>query len=478
VFVDLGGAPRYWIVPDRWIRNDIHEAHQQYLNKHGGHRAENHSSKHHAIDESRLENWQNKWDILGIFGGGGYVFQLGASYTREQIHAQIGGSLQSYLPHVGGRVVAACLRLDTNPDAPAVILAGMGDGIENAAELLVAQDSPVPTFLKRDTGNWEYVGDFRVERWSQDAAELAEQARRSGRDDLTRVIHMARSHAPLPWLYTIAEGVGRTFDIEGATIPVTILSYRQLVENGRLVEDRWWRISQHWEQVAIGDEVFIYTGEQDLGIIGYAKIKSVEKRSQGWCLEPEFDLSKCRMLLRHPIPASVVRGWNLNLRRNPVNLNALASELYSLVPWRAVRPPEEVQEGSAYREGSVQRILVNRYERDPQAREDCIKHYGPTCVVCGFNFGAVYGPLAEGFIHVHHVKSLSEIGEEYVVDPVADLRPVCPNCHAVLHLGGECRRIEEVSQLLELGMTPNKLLQQAAAHHVGSTMTSSQGGGG
>jgi hypothetical protein len=67
VFVDLGGAPRYWIVPDGWIRNDIHEAHQQYLNKHGGHRAQNDDSNHHSINESRLEHWHNKWDILGIF---------------------------------------------------------------------------------------------------------------------------------------------------------------------------------------------------------------------------------------------------------------------------------------------------------------------------------------------------------------------------------------------------------------------------
>jgi len=67
VFVDLGGTPRYWIVPDGWIRHDIHEAHQQYLNKHGGHRAQNDASNHHAINESRLENWHNTWDILGIF---------------------------------------------------------------------------------------------------------------------------------------------------------------------------------------------------------------------------------------------------------------------------------------------------------------------------------------------------------------------------------------------------------------------------
>ena len=93
-------------------------------------------------------------------------------------------------------------------------------------------------------------------------------------------------------------------------------------------------------------------------------------------------------------------------------------------------------------------VVVNAYERSPVARSRCISHYGPMCLVCGFSFGSVYGSLAEGFIHVHHVKPLSEIGEEYEVDPIADLRPVCPNCHAIIHLGGGCRSILEVKALM------------------------------
>jgi len=70
VFVDLGdldSTPRYWVVPDWWIRNDIYREHQAYLASHGGKRARNPNSTHHAIDENRLREWQGRWEILGIF---------------------------------------------------------------------------------------------------------------------------------------------------------------------------------------------------------------------------------------------------------------------------------------------------------------------------------------------------------------------------------------------------------------------------
>ena len=84
-------------------------------------------------------------------------------------------------------------------------------------------------------------------------------------------------------------------------------------------------------------------------------------------------------------------------------------------------------------EGAMRDILSNKYERNLKARSRCIAYYGTTCQVCGFDFGAVYGEEFAGKIEVHHRKPLSEIKEDYVVDPVKDLIPVCPNCHLVLH---------------------------------------------
>lgn len=70
IFVDLGdldAKPRYWVVPDWWIRDDIYRAHNAYLKSHGGKRARNLDSTHHSINEIRLKEWQGRWEILGIF---------------------------------------------------------------------------------------------------------------------------------------------------------------------------------------------------------------------------------------------------------------------------------------------------------------------------------------------------------------------------------------------------------------------------
>ena len=105
---------------------------------------------------------------------------------------------------------------------------------------------------------------------------------------------------------------------------------------------------------------------------------------------------------------------------------------------------EEILTPELYYEGASRTISVNAYERNSRARTACIEHHGTKCVVCAFDFLKVYGVLGMGFIHVHHLVPLAEIGESYVVDPIKDLCPVCPNCHAMLHRRGEVRTIEQL----------------------------------
>jgi 5-methylcytosine-specific restriction protein A len=113
--------------------------------------------------------------------------------------------------------------------------------------------------------------------------------------------------------------------------------------------------------------------------------------------------------------------------------------------------PDEVVTPAAYYEGALRTITVNAYERDPRARQACIEHYGTRCSVCELDFGVVYGSLGDGFIHVHHLVPLAKVGKTYVVDPIKDLRPVCPNCHAMLHRGKAVLAIEELKVLFSKG---------------------------
>lgn len=110
---------------------------------------------------------------------------------------------------------------------------------------------------------------------------------------------------------------------------------------------------------------------------------------------------------------------------------------------------EEIVEQEKVFEGAKKTITVNVYERDRSARLRCIAHWGCMCAVCRFDFESVYGEIGQGFIHVHHLKPLGEIGEGYRLDPVADLRPVCPNCHAMLHRTSPVQRIDELRRLME-----------------------------
>ncbi|MDZ8051745.1 MAG: HNH endonuclease [Aulosira sp. ZfuVER01] len=95
---------------------------------------------------------------------------------------------------------------------------------------------------------------------------------------------------------------------------------------------------------------------------------------------------------------------------------------------------EEVTEPKKYYEGATTQIMVNTYERNSQARKKCLATHGLGCYICGFNFARFYGDVGKDFIQIHHLKPLSEIKEEYEVDPIKDLRPVCPNCHAMIHM--------------------------------------------
>ncbi len=216
---------------------------------------------------------------------------------------------------------------------------------------------------------------------------------------------------------------------------------------GKKVRDQW-SVGSRRHGIEPGDRAFLFRLHADRGIVASAVFTSTIESQPHWDNSGR-DASYAKLawdtvlIADQRLPVEI-----LNRRVAGVAWDRLQGSGVLVEPNDAVKlevqwarhldavvysSPEEVTASASYVEGAVTQVLANRYERNRRARQACVDHWGATCSVCEFDFGASYGKLGKNFIHVHHLRELAQIGAEYVVDPVKDLRPVCPNCHAMLH---------------------------------------------
>ncbi|PAU94367.1 hypothetical protein CK503_06060 [Aliifodinibius salipaludis] len=87
----------------------------------------------------------------------------------------------------------------------------------------------------------------------------------------------------------------------------------------------------------------------------------------------------------------------------------------------------------SHEEGNKKERYTTDYERNPINRQKAIDYHGLDCEVCGVNFQERYGELGKGFIHVHHIKPISEYNKSFRPDIKNDFAVLCPNCHAIIH---------------------------------------------
>jgi len=161
-------------------------------------------------------------------------------------------------------------------------------------------------------------------------------------------------------------------------------------------------------------------------------------------------------------PASWPRDWT-NIRISMKKIGVIVEkktgyDFNAVYPWAtgffglaiALLPLGEIEESmlEGESEGATLIKLVKQYERSRINRAACIEVHGPDCKICGFSFGVFFGELGEGFIHVHHIVPVSEMGGSYILNPAKDLIPVCPNCHSMLHRRMPALLPEELIQFL------------------------------
>ena len=230
--------------------------------------------------------------------------------------------------------------------------------------------------------------------------------------------------------------------------------------------DRW--SCGRTKKIKKGDRVFlIKLGPEPRGLIGSGWTESDVRQGRHWDLRSQGERRKALyvdvrwdtliaapLISRTELNDPPFNGMHWDTQSSGISIPpAIARELEA--EWQkrtGLEPatlPEEVEPTEEYVEGAVQSILIDAYERNPRARAKCIAELGTRCVICNFSFEETYGEAGQGFIQVHHLTPLAEIGEEYSVDPIRDLRPVCANCHAILHRRKFAYSPGEVQAMLE-----------------------------
>lgn len=248
------------------------------------------------------------------------------------------------------------------------------------------------------------------------------------------------------------------------TLEKTIHQVRQ---TGGSIEK--WTVASH-KKIQPGDRAFLMRlGEEPKGVMAAGFVSTFPFLSEHWngsgklvhrvmidfetILNPSTEpILKLEQLKKGNLSKVNWTPQASGIEINPEIVDELEEIWFDFITSQQTRhnPFKESSEYAfkSYAEGASSQVFVTKYERNPHARKACIEHYGLSCVVCDLNFEQFYGELGRNFIHVHHLIQVSKMEGHFRTDPIKDLRPVCPNCHAMIHRKNKALSIEEIKSLI------------------------------
>lgn len=77
--------------------------------------------------------------------------------------------------------------------------------------------------------------------------------------------------------------------------------------------------------------------------------------------------------------------------------------------------PDEGQTTMEFVEGAAMQVVVNRYERDRQARQAALRLHGCRCQVCGLDMASRYGEIGQGFTEIPVQLDAAVLSDDYVL---------------------------------------------------------------
>jgi hypothetical protein len=114
--------------------------------------------------------------------------------TAELKEATAGGD--SYIRTKNNEVRGLALKKELNPKAPDVVLVGRGPRIQRSAELFAEQRRAVPTYIKNDVDDWEFVGHYRALSLSRKASDIKAHGSSRPPNSVAAVLFLERAEEP------------------------------------------------------------------------------------------------------------------------------------------------------------------------------------------------------------------------------------------------------------------------------------------
>ena len=209
--------------------------------------------------------------------------------------------------------------------------------------------------------------------------------------------------------------------------------------NKRGKRSDWWSCSK---AVQAGDRALVFVSTQGISWLWQIESDARPNKRYKWACDvrlvrpiaPPITMAEMKQEFSKPEwPRLFNNFWGASTLRLS---DAIVNRIWYVWPKTGIAQIPRLAEEhlQSYQEGATTKIVVNRYERNTKARAYCIEEHGAKCSVCGMAFAARYGANAGGFIHVHHLTPFARRHNGSVTDAAKDLVPVCPNCHAVIHM--------------------------------------------
>lgn len=187
------------------------------------------------------------------------------------------------------------------------------------------------------------------------------------------------------------------------------------------------------QKLPLGSDTAKYAGGLDQKIKAFYKKHSQNVFGSIYDIQDEDGIYKIKKyIVSHP---SLVyrRGRNGDSRLEGLDLYLDYLRTGKDSHDTTVSQQREIKRSTLETEGKHIKQETTVIQRNPQARQKCIEHFGCRCAACGLSMAGKYGVLGEGVIEVHHLNPIHLFDDTHPVDYLTDLIPLCPNCHTMIH---------------------------------------------